>query len=142
MEDTENQNVKNRLIKFIMFKNISINKFETEVGFSQGYIKNISKSIQPDKMEKIAKVYPELNLGWLMTGEGEMLRGQVQNIGGHHNAATMNGDITQNYAPLSEDCRIDTLLQSNQELIRQHGEIIRQQGELIAMLKVVMDKKQ
>ncbi len=142
MKNTENQSIKERLREFIMFKNISIREFERQIGVAYGFLSNMSNSTSPKNFTKISHCYPELNIEWLMTGEGEMLRGQVQNIGGHHNAATMNGDITQNYAPLSEDCRIDTLLQSNQELIRQHGEIIRQQGELIAMLKVVMDKKQ
>lgn len=128
----ENQSVQNRIMQFIMFKNISVHKFEIMVGLSQGYIKNISKSIQPDKMEKIAKTFPELNLGWLMTGEGEMLRpNQVQNINGDHNTTTMNGDIQQT----TESNRTDRLIESNLELIRQHGELIRQQGELIEMLK-------
>ena len=31
------------------------------------------KSIQPDKAEKIASSFPDLNITWLMTGEGDML---------------------------------------------------------------------
>lgn len=40
------------------------------------------KSIQPDKISNIAAVYPDLNTGWLLTGEGEMLRttGQKQEL--------------------------------------------------------------
>lgn len=48
--------------------------FEKASGLSIGYVKNISKSIQPDKMELISGAFPDLNPGWLMTGEGEMLR--------------------------------------------------------------------
>lgn len=35
---------------------------------------NIRVSIQPDKIYSIAKCYPELNTGWLLTGDGEMLK--------------------------------------------------------------------
>ena len=31
------------------------------------------KSIQPDKAEKIASSFPDLNITWLMTGDGDML---------------------------------------------------------------------
>ncbi len=138
MENSENQSVKNRLIEFIVFKNISIHKFEKDVGFSQGYIKNISKSIQPDKMEKIAKIYPELNLGWLMTGEGEMLRGQVQNVNGHHNTATMNGDITQNYAQSTDiNLRLMDEITAHRKIIDKSQEQI---DELIGIIKELAGK--
>lgn len=32
------------------------------------------KSIQPDKLEKINYSYPDLNISWLLYGEGTMLR--------------------------------------------------------------------
>lgn len=32
------------------------------------------KSIQPDKLEKINYSYPDLNMSWLLYGEGTMLR--------------------------------------------------------------------
>lgn len=66
--------VKERLIKFITYKGISKNKFEIICGLSTGYVGNIRKSIQPDKIKIIAHNFPELNTGWLLTGEGEMLR--------------------------------------------------------------------
>ncbi len=39
-----------------------------------GYVNNIRVSIQPDKITSIALHFPELNTGWLLTGEGEMLK--------------------------------------------------------------------
>ena len=66
--------VKTRLIQFIEHKGISKNKFEQLCGLSTRYVSNISVSIQPDKIKKISLVFPELNTGWLLTGEGEMFR--------------------------------------------------------------------
>ncbi len=65
--------VKERLIQFIKYKNIGQSAFEKIVGLSNGYVNNIRKSIQPDKVQRIALKYPDLNTGWLMTGNGEML---------------------------------------------------------------------
>ena len=75
MQSTENQNVKNRLLQFIMFKNISIRNFEIQIGVSNAYISNLKKQPREDVIKKILNVYPELNKVWLLTGEGEMLKG-------------------------------------------------------------------
>jgi hypothetical protein len=66
--------VKERLILFVRHKKMSIRKFELTCGLSLGYINNIRVSIQPDKVTRIADCFPDLNTGWLMTGEGEMLK--------------------------------------------------------------------
>ena len=68
--------IKERLIKYLNYKNISKRKFELSIGVSNSYVNNINKSIQPDKVYSIARIYPDLNTGWLMTGEGEMLKGE------------------------------------------------------------------
>lgn len=70
MENT----VKQRLIDYIDYKKINKNRFEVEAGLSKRYVSNIEKSIQPDKIKKISLAFPDLNTGWLLTGEGEMLR--------------------------------------------------------------------
>lgn len=66
-------NVKERLISFIEYKGLSKNKFEQICGFSKRYVSNISVSLQPDKIERISLNFPDLNIGWLLTGEGEMI---------------------------------------------------------------------
>lgn len=66
--------VKERLVAFIEFKGLSKNKFEQMCGLSRRYVSNISKSIQPDKIERISLAFPDLNTGWLLTGSGTMTR--------------------------------------------------------------------
>lgn len=66
--------VKQRLIDYIKFKSIPVNRFEKACGLSTGYVGNIRVSIQPDKISSIAHSFPDLNTGWLLTGEGEMLK--------------------------------------------------------------------
>ena len=70
----DNQTVKARLILFIKSQGIGQGRFEKVCGLSNGYVNNIRKSIQPEKLQQIALQYPTLNTGWLMTGEGEMLK--------------------------------------------------------------------
>lgn len=77
----ENETIKERLILFIRHLNIGQGKFETRCGLANGYVNNIRRSITPEKLQQIARQYPELNAGWLMTGEGEMLKSEAINIG-------------------------------------------------------------
>jgi hypothetical protein len=71
------QTVKQRLTLFLEYKKIGQVKFSEIVGLSRGFVNNISKSIQPKTLLRITKQFPELNTGWLLTGEGEMLKDNV-----------------------------------------------------------------
>ncbi len=73
--------IKERLIVFIKSLGIGQGAFEKKVGLSNGYVNNIRKSIQPDKLQKIALIYPNLNTGWLMVGDGEMLKPTLEEPG-------------------------------------------------------------
>lgn len=78
-----NDTVKERLITFISYKGLSKNAFEKRCSLSPRYVSNISVSIQPEKVKKISIEFPELNTGWLLTGEGEMLK--KEDAGGRTN---------------------------------------------------------
>lgn len=92
----ENETIKERLILFIRHLNIGQGKFETRCGLANGYVNNIRRSITPKKLQQIARQYPELNAGWLMTGEGEMLKSEAINIGttGNINGNNNSGCVT------------------------------------------------
>ena len=83
--------IKERLIEFIASQKMSINKFEKECGLSTGYIKNMRKSVSPDKLQSIVQKFPELNPGWLMAGEGNMLKNNV-NVSGDNSGVVVNGN--------------------------------------------------
>ena len=75
--NTEQNSVKNRLLQFLEYKNLSQKRFEEICGLSNGYVNNIRKSIKLDTFNgKIEPNFPELNRNWLLLGDGEML---VQN---------------------------------------------------------------
>lgn len=68
--------VKERLIKFIEFKKLSKSEFCRSISVSTGFVSSMVTSIQPDKIERITLKFPELNIGWLLTGTGQMLINQ------------------------------------------------------------------
>lgn len=81
--------VKNRLKKFLQHENLGQKAFEEYCGFANGYVNNIRRSITPTKLQQIALRFPHLNTGWLMTGEGEMLKTQSANT-------VVTGDVSGN----------------------------------------------
>lgn len=68
----EISDLKSRLLEFIDLQGISKSEFERNVGLSNGYINNFKGSLGSEKLECILIRYPELNVRWLLLGEGEM----------------------------------------------------------------------
>lgn len=75
-------------------------------------------SMQPEKVTSIAERYPELNTGWLLTGEGDMLKNSEQDSKIVH-SSSVPYEFVQ--AMIDERKRHDEM---NAELIRQNGELI------------------
>lgn len=65
--------VKTRLKDYLTYKKVSQNSFCKALGVSAAYIASIRKSIAPDKLLGIAEYYPDLNISWLLTGQGSMI---------------------------------------------------------------------
>jgi hypothetical protein len=66
-----------RLMQFIKYVGLSARQFDLSIGASNGYTLRMKKnnaSIGSDVIENILRVYPQLNVVWLITGEGEMLK--------------------------------------------------------------------
>lgn len=119
--------VKQRLILFLEYKNITKNKFEKLCGLSTGYIKNMRVSIQPNKIKNIAAIFPDLNTGWLLTGMGEMVLKKSDGI---------VSEPTTAYGKKCERCReLEGRIQSLEQTIEAQRQTIQAQQELIAELK-------
>lgn len=67
-------NVKERVKEFTKFFGITVSAFEKSIHVTNGYVNSISKSIGIDKIESILEIYPNLNIEWLLTGKGFMLK--------------------------------------------------------------------
>ncbi len=65
---------KDRLKEFLSSQKIGRNRFEEQLGISIGYMSSKATTITSDVIEKTILAYPILNLDWLITGSGEMLK--------------------------------------------------------------------
>ena len=73
MKTNEDYNMKERLLVFIKSQGVSQNAFEDTCGLSRGTVTNLNKGVRSDKLAQIASAYPQLNIRWLLLGDGEML---------------------------------------------------------------------
>ncbi|MBT8264008.1 MAG: hypothetical protein HKN52_10045 [Eudoraea sp.] len=115
-----------RLMQFISYAGLSARQFDISIGASNGYtlrMKKNSASIGSDVIENILRVYPQLSVVWLITGEGSMLK----------------------EGPKKEPLEFDELPKSRQEEIERIIEQKikeRQKEELQFLLKQVADEIQ
>lgn len=68
-----------RIRQYIEYKKISVSAFERSIGLGNASLSKAFKSggaIGTDKLENILNSYPEINIQWLLTGEGDMIRGE------------------------------------------------------------------
>lgn len=128
--------VKERLEDFLKFKKITKTEFGKRIGVSAAYVTGIRRSLSQEKISSIAREWPDLNIEWLLTGEGEMLKGQsghtvvtgdVSGNGNHFVAGNNNHIATP--APKPEDVEvIDSEEVEIKETIILTPEIINQEG--------------
>lgn len=83
--------VKKRIKEFCKSEGITITAFESNIGVSNGYVNAISKSIGLDKLNTIIENYSNLNIEWLLTGKGDMIKSK------RSLSATPTADIPVSY---------------------------------------------
>ncbi len=67
-----------RILAFIAYKNMSKAQFYKETGLSNGFLDKV-KDIGVSKLERILQAYPEINIEWILLGEGDMIKKNTKN---------------------------------------------------------------
>jgi len=68
--------IKDRLNSFLEAKKLRPSAFERMCGLSNGFCSKVNDNITDGSLGLIEKGFPELNINWLKTGFGEMLKEQ------------------------------------------------------------------
>jgi hypothetical protein len=71
--------LKNRLLEFIESRNMLKSEFERLCGLSNGFVDKSSDKTRRASLNRVSNVFPELNIDWLISGEGKMLKNITQN---------------------------------------------------------------
>lgn len=109
--------IKLRLIQFVEHLGLSRREFSSRIGKDPGYINAITGEIGSNVVKNIYITFPEINLHWLITGEGEMLASNIP-------------DLAPTYSNLEE-----YLKQKNKELELENKALIKE----VTTLRVQLD---
>ncbi len=69
--------VRQRVLKFLEYKDITRNRFYRMAHLSNGYLDK-EGAMSTANCEKIIEIFPDMNPEWLLTGNGPMLRTREQ----------------------------------------------------------------
>lgn len=65
--------IKDRLKSYLSYKNLSLRELERQCNISNGVLGRLSQSTSPKTLKRIEE-NSDLNVSWLLSGEGEMIR--------------------------------------------------------------------
>lgn len=100
--------MKTRLREYIRVKGLTEYRFLKESGLSKTFLTSSYKGITARSLSKIGEAFPDLNLNWVTTGEGSMLRS--------------SGDTV----PLAEHLRV--IRRKDEEIARLKGRLQEAKG--------------
>ncbi len=115
--------VKEKILQFIDFKGISKYKFYQDTGIANGILSQ-KGGISEENVLKTLSYFPEINANWLLTGEGEMIKENHNNMtnnsisssnvqqGNHINDVSVIIKVQENFQRMIEkrDEQIDRLI--------------------------------
>lgn len=132
-------NAKDRIQQYIDYKGISNSKFEIEVGLSNGYWRK-TKSISSSVVEKILRIYSELNPLWVLTGEGEMLRPSTISTRDNTSSGVQNN--LNEIDMLNQRIQyLERIVSGHEATIKSLETTIKSKDDLICILRGSLDKQ-
>ncbi|MBD5584859.1 MAG: hypothetical protein HDQ88_07240 [Clostridia bacterium] len=117
MYEYETSKTKLRLSTFLKEIGSNNNQFVVKMGYAATFL-NSKSGISEDKLTEISIAYPELNMNWLLTGDGDMFKPTVQ-------GATLNnvsGNVTANTAG-HVGGNVDMRTYNAEKIIRKSGDV-------------------
>lgn len=132
---------KERLKTFISSINLTKSAFEKSLGLSNGYINSMRKGLGYDKLELLSNLYVDLNMGWLLTGEGEMLKKKTDQEASGNTLEAEKSFLEKEFFYLKaiRDKNAD-LIKAMDKIEEKDKEILRLKAE-IESLKGMLDKQ-
>ena len=123
----QTSDISKRLVEFIRTLGKPVSVFETELGLSNGFVNKTNEKMQKKTRMMIQKAYPQLNLDWVFSGEGDMIRpGYASNTPNSENPSLGGGTVSGNWNNINYGK--DNIILSDQRLL----EIIQDQQKTIS----------
>lgn len=139
--------MKERLLEFIEYLDITNAAFEKKTGLSNGFINNLSDNIRETSIKKITNIYPDLDINWWKTGLGDMIKQKARNINntGSNNINNNGGNVTISHNEFSSMMDLQKGYQEIQKELTKRLEITqnqlsKSQDQIDALIDVIKNK--
>lgn len=132
---------KGRLLEYLNYYGIKKADFYRATSLGNGFLDK-NDNIGSDNIEIIISKFPDINLSWLVTGNGEMLTSSPVNTG-------INQEFIEKIYALFESRENEhktilgqnsEIIKQNSDIIKQNSEVMRQNGELIKIVAKFIEK--
>ncbi len=134
--------IKQRILLYLDFKGITKYKFYQETGVTNGILSQ-SNGISEDNLLKFLSAYRDISLDWLLTGEGEMLRGGNVQVSGSGNAVvgnSHNSTATVNATP-TDTSDLRAMVEEQRTIIEGLQGQLQEKDKQIAQLLAIISNK-
>lgn len=121
---------KDRTLRFITYKGLSVKKFEELCGLSNGYLNSMKSGYGNSKLSQVLRAFPELNRDWLVYGEGEMIKEGANTI-------LPQTEEVRGAMPVNEEVLIAELRAQIEKLEAKVDNLNQELGEKNALLKMM-----
>lgn len=129
--------LRERVREYCDYMNIRISHFEKKAGLSNGYFNQVSKKPSESKLMQIEEAHPLLNIDWLCTGRGEMIKsGTSQSANGDNTIQVSGNNVDMRNINQSKGLKED--LKRIKELEQRIEELTKDKE----MLQSLVDKMQ
>lgn len=124
-----------RVKEYLDEKKIDYSEFARSIGVSPGYVNAMDKGFGPKFEPVVRSLYPDLNLAWVRTGEGEMLR-PPQMVGDVSNSTVVGANVSGNGNTISHNDLADMI-----RLQLGYQDLLKKKDEQIDRLLSLLEKK-
>lgn len=124
--------IKERISQYLKYKGISDYRFEKDLGLSKGYW-NKAKNPSYEILIRICGIYTDISPEWLLTGEGEMFKGNI--------SQTSHGDNSPNIAGNGNNVNTFPILDKALNEITEHRKILAKAQKQMDRLITLLERK-
>lgn len=138
------ETLRERLYIFIEAKHLNVKQFELRCGLSNGMVSHVTGNIRESTLRKMSNAFPDLNIEWLLTGEGEMLLKDVpmptdvMQIMGSHNT---NSNNIFNYPRNTIDALKAQINILNERIVEKDAQIQEKDSQIRQLLEILKNKQ-
>lgn len=140
--------IKERIIKLIEYKGIPKEEFYVKIGMTSASFRGNARNtpLNSNAIENILSEIPDVNSEWLLTGNGEMLKGKSVNVKGNKNITSSNisgnvagGSVGGHMVNIAENSDFEKIIKDNEIELTRQGAASYEAQRTIDALKIEIE---